>query len=115
MRENSTQVSKMHQLLLKLAAQEAHTEKTENLGHLLPPKQVAELLLWYMQWSHDLAAEMHRSLVQNQVHHTIPSSFPCDCGCDSEWQCEPHDACFIHDSYFCPGSGTFPPVKPPHT
>src|SRR6266853_720946 len=24
----------------------------------------------------------------------------------------PHDACFIHDSCFCEGSGSFPPVKP---
>src|SRR5216683_6757867 len=25
-----------------------------------PPEQAAELLLWYMQWSRDLAAEMHQ-------------------------------------------------------
>ncbi|SRR6266851_5752167 len=26
-----------------------------------------------------------------------------------------HNACFIHDSCFCPGSGSFPLVKPPCT
>src|SRR6266853_5619624 len=29
-------------------------------GKLLPPEQAAELLPWYMQWSRDLAAEMHQ-------------------------------------------------------
>ncbi len=39
---------------------------------MLPPKQVAELLPWYMKWSCDLAAEMHyRHLVQNQACCTI--------------------------------------------
>src|SRR5216683_3769414 len=81
---------------------------------MLLPKQAAELLLWYMQWSRDLVAEMHgRRLVQNQAHYTISPSSYHECGCDPEWQCEPHDACFIHDSCFCPGSGAFPPVKPP--
>ena len=82
---------------------------------MLPPEQAAELLPWYMQWSQDLAAEMHkRRLVQNEARRssTLPSSYrPCDCA--AEWCCEPHDACFIHDSCFCPGSGSFPPVKPP--
>src|SRR5712671_2011513 len=27
---------------------------------MLPPEQAAELLPWYMQWSRDLAGEMHR-------------------------------------------------------
>ena len=36
------------------------------------------------------------------------------CKCDLEWHCVPHNACFIHDSCFCEGSGSFPPVKPPH-
>ncbi len=27
---------------------------------VLPPEQAAELLPWYMQWSRDLAAKMHR-------------------------------------------------------
>src|SRR5216683_7202229 len=84
---------------------------------MLPPKCADELLLWYMQWSRDLAAEMHRRrLVQNKARRTIPppiSYHPCDCA--SEWRCEPHDACFIHDLCFCPGSGSFPPVKPPHS
>ncbi len=82
---------------------------------MLPPKQAAELLPWYMQWSRDLAAEMHcRCLVRNKAHHTDPPPLSRECGCDSEWWCEPHDACFIHDSCFCPSSGSFPPVKPPH-
>jgi len=34
------------------------------------------------------------------------------CLCDLEWCCVPHDVCFIHDSCFCKGSGSFPPVKP---
>ena len=34
--------------------------------------------------------------------------------CDLKWCCVPHDACFIHDSCFCEGSGSFPPIKPPH-
>src|SRR6266851_4241333 len=77
---------------------------------VLPPKQVAELLPWYMQWSRDLADEMHRRhLVRDKAHHTdsFSSSYH-NCGCTSEWQCEPYDACFIHDSCFCPGSGSFP-------
>src|SRR6266851_7846064 len=84
---------------------------------LLLPEQVAELLPWYMQWSRDLASEMHhRRLVRNEARRTdpFPSSYR-ECGCTSEWQCEPHDTCFIHDSCFCPGSGSFPSVKPPHT
>ncbi len=82
-----------------------------------PPEQAAELLPWYMQWSHDLVDEMHRRhLVQDKARCTDPSpSSYRECSCTSEWQCEPHDACFIHDSCFCPGSGSFPPVKPPHT
>ena len=36
------------------------------------------------------------------------------CTCDLEWHCVPHDACFIHDLCFCEGSGSFPPIKPPH-
>src|SRR5216683_8158910 len=67
---------------------------------LLPPEQAAELLPWYMQWSRDLAAEMHqRCLVRNEARRTVtlPISYrPCDCV--AEWRCEPHDACFIHDS-----------------
>jgi len=84
---------------------------------LLPPEQAAELLLWYMQWSRDLADEMHRRcLIWDKARCTdsSPSSY-CPCDCTSEWWCEPHDACFIHDSCFCPGSGSFPPVKPPHS
>ncbi len=84
---------------------------------VLPPEQVAELLPWYMQWSRDLAAEMHqRRLVRNEARRTVTlpiSHRPCDCA--TEWRCEPHDACFIHDSCFCPGSGSFPPVKPPRS
>src|SRR5216683_95541 len=34
------------------------------------------------------------------------------CTCDLKWHCVPHNACFIHDSCFCEGSGSFPPVKP---
>ncbi len=84
---------------------------------LLPPEHAAELLPWYMQWSRDLAGEMHRRrLVRDKARRadTLPiSSRPCDCSAD--WRCEPHDACFIHDSCFCPGSGSFPPVKPPRS
>src|SRR5216683_6983618 len=84
---------------------------------MLPPEQAAELLPWYMQWSRDLAAEMHlRRLVGDKARrtNTLPISYrPCDCSAD--WRCEPHDACFIHDSCFCPGSGSFPPVKPPRS
>src|SRR6266851_2470171 len=84
---------------------------------VLPPEQAAELLLWYMQWSRDLAAEMHlRRLVRDKARRTnsLPISYrPCDCSAD--WHCEPHGACFIHDSCFCPGSGSFPPVKPPRS
>ena len=83
---------------------------------MLPPKCADELLLWYMQWSRDLAAEMHRRhLVWDKACRTKPSlSSYRDCGCSADWRCEPHDVCFIHDSCFCPGSGSFPPVKPPH-
>ncbi len=34
------------------------------------------------------------------------------CSCGLEWRCIPHDACFIHDSCLCEGSGSFPPIKP---
>ena len=84
---------------------------------MLPPEQVAELLPWYMQWSRDLAAEMHqRHLVQDKARRTLtlPAAY-CPCDCTTEWRCEPHGACFIHDSCFCPGSGSFPPVKPPRS
>ncbi len=87
------------------------------MSPMLPPKQAVELLLWYMQWSRDLAAEMHRRrLVWNKARRTEPPSPVSyhECSCTSEWRCEPYDACFIHDSYFCPSSGSFPPVKPPH-
>ncbi len=84
---------------------------------VLPPEQAAELLPWYMQWSRDLAAEMHqRRLAKDKARRTVTlpiSVRPCDCV--AEWRCEPHDACFIHDSCFCPGSGSFPPVKPPRS
>ncbi len=85
-------------------------------AYLLLPEHMTELLPWYMQWSHDLVAEMHcRRLVWNEAHRTFPppSSYH-ECGCASEWRCKPHDAYFIHDSCFYPGSGSFPPVKPPH-
>src|SRR5216683_4635342 len=52
MRENLIQVSKTHQLLLKLAAQEAHTEKKENLRHpssLPPPQTQAIAALFLLQ------------------------------------------------------------------
>jgi len=82
---------------------------------MLPPEQVDKLLPWYMWWSNELATEMHRRhLVWNEAHRLTSSSLPCNCSCDSEWQCEPHNACFIHDSCFCPGSSSFLPVKPPH-
>src|SRR6266851_10400375 len=92
-------------------------EMAVRVGALLPPEQAAELLPWYMQWSRDLVAEMHRRrLVRNEACRTVTSPISCrPCDCTSEWRCEPHDACFIHDSCFCPGSGSFPPVKPPHT
>src|SRR5216684_9339153 len=84
---------------------------------MLLPEQAAELLPWYMQWSRDLAGEMHRRhLVGDKARRadTLPSSYrPCDCTAD--WRCEPHDACFIHNSCFCPGSSSFPPVKPPRS
>ena len=35
------------------------------------------------------------------------------CTCDLEWHCVPHNACFIHDSCFYKGSGSFPLVKTP--
>jgi len=83
---------------------------------LLLPEHTFKLLLWYMQWSRDLAAEMHhRHLVQNEAHSNVPSILSHDCTCDSEWWCEPHNACFIHNSCFCPSSGSFPLVKPLHT
>src|SRR5713101_1174062 len=67
-----------------------------------------------MQWSWDLASEMHqRRLVRDKARRsdTLPSSYhPCDCTAD--WRCEPHDACFIHDSCFCLGSGSFPQLSP---
>src|SRR6266851_9935878 len=41
-------------------------------GVILPPEQVAELLPWYMQWSRDLAAEMHqRRLVRDKARRTV--------------------------------------------
>ena len=36
------------------------------------------------------------------------------CDCAFEWRCLPHDMCFVHDSCLCDGSGSYPPVKPPH-
>ena len=42
----------------------------------------------------------------------LPSSED-HCKCGPEWYCEPYNACFIHNSYFCKGSGSFPPIKPP--
>src|SRR5216683_2213948 len=86
------------------------TDTTRAVAHsLLPPEQAAELLPWYMQWSRDLAGEMHRRrLVRDKARRadTLPSSYhPCDCTTD--WRCEPHETCFIHDSCFCPGSGSF--------
>src|SRR6266853_1556100 len=36
---------------------------------------------------------------------------PDRCACGVKWRCVPHDACFIHDSCLCEGSGSFPPVK----
>src|SRR5216683_2927227 len=62
-----------------------------------PPEQAAELLPWYMQWSWDLAAEMHRRrLVWNEARCTDPSPISYHlCDCTSDWRCEPHDACFI--------------------
>jgi len=81
--------------------------------YLLLPKHMAELLPWYMQWSRNLAAKMHRRhLVWDQAHRTIIPLSSHDCTCDSEWWCEPHNACFIHDSCFCPSSSAFPLVKP---
>ena len=92
--------------------QEVHPEEEV----MLPPEQAAKLLLWYMQWSHDLVAEMHcRHQVWHQACRTVTPSSSCDCSCNTDWQCEPHNVCFIHDSCFCPGSGSFPPNKPPHT
>src|SRR5216683_5654821 len=69
---------------------------------MLLPEQAAELLPWYMQWSWDLAAEMHRRrLVWNEARCTDPSPISYHlCDCTSDWRCEPHDACFIHDSCF---------------
>ncbi len=86
------------------------------MSNVLLPKQAAELLPWYVQWSCDLVAKMHRRcLVRNEACCTLPSpSSYHKCGCTSEWQCEPHNACFIHDSCFCPSSSSFPPVKPPY-
>jgi hypothetical protein len=37
------------------------------------------------------------------------------CDCVPKWCCDPHDACFIYDSCFCEGSGSWPPVKPIHS
>jgi hypothetical protein len=34
------------------------------------------------------------------------------CDYAPEWHCDPHNAYFIHDSCFCDGSGSWPPVKP---
>ena len=52
-----------------------------------PPEQAAELLPWYMQWSRDLVAEMHRRcLVWNEAYRTNPSLISyCPCDCTSEW------------------------------
>ncbi len=67
-----------------------------------------------MQWSCDLAAEMHRRcLVWNQACRTTSPSLSHDCSCDSEWQCELHNACFIHNSCFCPSSSAFPQLSLP--
>ncbi len=103
--------------VLSPMAYQLHLPPQWTIHPVLPPEQAAELLPWYMQWSRDLAAEMHqRRLVRNEAHRTVtlPVSYrPCDCSAD--WRCEPHDACFIHNSCFCPGSGSFPPVKPPRS
>src|SRR6266851_2961718 len=103
-------------MLMVLMHHHAHDHSGGVPPCLLLPKHAAELLPWYMQWSRDLADEMHRRrLVQNKARcaNTSPDSYH-KCGCTSEWQCEPHDTCFIHDSCFCPSSGSFPSVKPPH-
>src|SRR6266851_869120 len=53
-------------------------DDSSNAISVLPPEQAAKLLLWYMQWSRDLAAEMHqRRLIRNEARHTVtfPSSY----------------------------------------
>ncbi len=57
--------------------------------------------------------EGHQLSLPKQVDKLLVSE-DC-CKCDLEWHCVPHDACFIHDSCFCEGSGSFPPVTPPHS
>src|SRR6266851_1246045 len=37
------------------------------------------------------------------------------CECGLKWHCESHNTCFIHDSCFCKGSSSFPPIKPLHS
>src|SRR6266853_1508284 len=49
MKENPTQLSDTHWQLSKLAAQEAHIEKTENLGSpLLPPPQMQAIAALFL-------------------------------------------------------------------
>ncbi len=83
--------------------------------HLLLPEHTVKLLPWYRHWLNKLAAEMCLRCLQRKAPAPVCPLSLSPCTCDSEWHCEPHNLCFIHDSCFCPGSGSFPPVKPPHT
>ncbi len=79
---------------------------------MLPPQHVAKLLPWYHHWLNELPAKLHLKRLQREPTLTYPISLA-PCTCDSEWHCKPHNACFIHDSCFCPGSSSFPSVKLP--
>src|SRR5216683_5711505 len=81
--------------------------------YVLLPQQVDKLLPWYHRWLNELAAKMCLRHLQNKKPSPICPLSLAPCTCDLEWCCEPYNTCFIHDSCFCPSSGSFPPIKPP--
>ena len=79
---------------------------------MLLPQHVDKLLPWYHHWSNKLPTELRLKRFHKEPTLIYPLSLAL-CTCDSEWRCEPHNTCFIHDSCFCLSSGSFPPVRPP--
>ena len=93
-----------------------------HLAKWVSPTRIRMLLLQCNCWTHSVATRniMSISILEcilylSPPQHTEKLLYDEDrCTCDLKWHCVPHDACFIHDSCFYKGSGSFPPVKPPH-
>src|SRR5712671_4839923 len=67
-----------------------------------------------MQWSRDLAAEMHqRRLVRNEARRTVtfPSSY-CPCDCATEWRCKPMTPALSMTHASTPAPVPFPQLSP---